>query len=279
MTEPAGTQRPPIPRVRLGTMGWNYAAWVGPLYPSGTPSREMLKLYARAFDTVEVDSTWYAVPAANTVRGWLDRTPDHFVFSLKMPREITHDRRLHGSDSVLADFIDRARELGPRLGPVLIQLGPDFSTDERPALERFLTLLPADVRFAVEFRQPGWICEETHELLTAHRVALAISDGRFIPRDWSLALVRRPTTDFHYLRWLGDTRELTDHSHLQIDRTADLQEWASAIRAVPGEAFSIYGYYNNHYSGHSPATAHAMLKLLGQNPVAPDQVGDQISLF
>lgn len=269
----------PRPRARIGTMGWNYPDWLGPLYPHGTPSREMLKLYARAFDTVEVDSTFYAIPAAKTVRGWLDRTPDQFVFSLKLPREITHERRLQASESVLEEFLDRARELGSRLGPVLVQLGPDFAPAERPALDRFLQLLPPDVRFAVEFRQPGWISEEVHQLLAAHRVALTVSDGRFIPREWALSLVRRPTTDFHYLRWLGESRDLTDHSRVQIDRSADLLEWAGAIRELPTDGFMVYGYYNNHYSGHSPATAHEMLRLLGQNPLAPDQVGDQISLF
>lgn len=271
--------KPPRPRIRLGTMGWNYADWIGPFYPSGTPSRDMLRLYARAFDTVEVDSTFYAIPAQKTVRGWLERTPEHFVFCLKLPQEITHERRLVGADSVLYEFLDRAREMGPRLGPVLVQLGPDFSPAEQPALERFLTLLPSDVRFAVEFRQKGWINQEIHDLLTAHRVALAVSDGRFIPREWALSLVRRPTTDFHYLRWLGETRDIVDHSHVQVDRTADLREWAGVIGALPLDAFTVYGYYNNHYSGHSPATAHAMLKLLGEDPLAPDQVGDQISLF
>jgi uncharacterized protein YecE (DUF72 family) len=226
-----------------------------------------------------VDSTFYAVPALNTVRGWLDRTPDHFVFSLKLPREITHEHRLRGADGVLDEFLDRAREMGPRLGPVLIQLGPDFSPAERPALERFLPRLPADIRFAVEFRQRGWISQEVHDLLAAHRVALALGDGRWMPRDWLLALVRRPTTDFHYLRWLGENRDVTDHSHVQIDRTAELLEWAGVIRELPPDGFTVYGYYNNHYSGHSPATAHAMLRLLGQDPLAPDQVGDQISLF
>ena len=271
--------KPAHPRLHLGTMGWNYADWVGPFYPSGTPSREMLRLYARAFDTVEVDSTFYAIPAQKTVRGWLERTPEHFVFSLKLPQEITPERRLVGADSVLDEFLDRAREMGPRLGPVLVQLGPDFSPAEQPSLERFLTLLPDDIRFAVEFRQKGWITQEIHDLLKAHRVALAVSDGRFIPREWALSLVRRPTTDFHYLRWLGETRDITDHSHVQVDRTADLREWAGVIGSLPLDAFTVYGYYNNHYSGHSPATAHAMLKLLGEDPLAPDQVGDQISLF
>ena len=109
-------------RIRLGTQGWNYDAWVGPFYPPGTRSGEFLRIYTRAFDTVEVDSTFYAVPSAKTVRGWAERAPEGFTFALKMPQEITHERKLRDSDDILAEFMERARELGNKLGPILIQL-------------------------------------------------------------------------------------------------------------------------------------------------------------
>jgi len=266
------------PQIRLGTQGWNYPAWVGALYPPGTRPADFLKLYTRAFHTVEVDSTFYAIPSVRTVRGWAERTPADFTLSLKLPQEITHERRLVGAAEVLAEFLDRARELEGRLGPILVQLGPDFSPAELPALERFLPLLPADIRFAIEFRQKGWITQETHDLLHHHRVALALSDGRWIPRPWVLSLARRPTTDFLYLRWMGDNRDITDYSHLQIDRAAELEEWAGAIRELPATMY-VYGYVNNHFSGHSPATVRHLQRLLGQQPLAPEEIGDQISLF
>ncbi|HEX8431134.1 MAG TPA: DUF72 domain-containing protein, partial [Longimicrobium sp.] len=87
--------------VRIGTQGWNYAAWVGPFYPDGTRAPDFLATYARAFDTVEVDSTFYAVPAAKTVKRWAERTPDGFIFALKMPQEVTHERRLVGAGDVV----------------------------------------------------------------------------------------------------------------------------------------------------------------------------------
>src|SRR5438034_7207142 len=133
---------PPVPipimtaRIRLGTQGWNYEAWIGPFYPDGSRPADFLSIYARAFDTVEVDATFYAIPPSKTVRGWAQRTPDDFVFALKMPQEITHERRLRGAGDVSDEFFDRARELGEKLGPILIQLGPEFGPVERPAVAR-----------------------------------------------------------------------------------------------------------------------------------------------
>lgn len=164
----------------LGTQGWNYDAWVGPFYPSGTRAANTLTTYARAFDTVEVDSTFYAIPAAKTVRGWAERTPAGFVFALKLPQEITHERRLRHAGDLVLQFLDVARELGPKLGPILIQLGPDFGIGELPALAALLPLLPPGMDFAVEFRQRGWINDEVIALLKEHRVALALSDGKWI---------------------------------------------------------------------------------------------------
>ena len=265
--------------LRLGTQGWNYNAWVGPFYPSGTRPQDFLRTFARAFDTVEVDSTFYASPPASTVKGWASRTPENFTFALKMPQEITHERRFIDAKSVLDEFTDRARELGRRLGPVLIQCGPDFSLLERDALAAFLPLLPADVRFAIEFRQKSWIAPETMDLLSDHREALALSDGRWIPRKWLLQLCEKPTADFAYLRWMGPDRAITDYSHIQEDRSAELDAWAAMIPVLLGQVRNLYGYANNHFAGHSPATVRMLQERLGLPTVDPSQLGDQVSLF
>src|SRR5947207_3379583 len=134
-------------RIRLGTQGWNYDAWVGPFYPPGSRVGDFLAIYARAFDSVEVDSTFYAIPPSKTVRAWAAKVPDGFTFALKMPQEITHERKLRDVDAILAEFVERARELGDKLGPVLIQFSPEFAPSELPALAQFLPKLPRDVRF------------------------------------------------------------------------------------------------------------------------------------
>ena len=265
--------------LRLGTQGWNYGAWVGPFYPPGTRAPDFLRLYARAFGAVEVDSTFYAIPPASTVRGWAKRTPDGFTFALKLPQEITHERRFINAQSVLDEFTDRARELGSRLGPILIQCGPDFAPAERDALSAFLSLLPPDIRFAIEFRQAAWITPETLALLTAHRVALALSDGRWVPRDWLLELCERPTTDFAYVRWMGPDRAITDYSRLQVDRSAELDAWAAMLPTLLSQVRTVYAFANNHFAGHAPASIRMLQERLGLPIVDPSAIGEQISLF
>jgi uncharacterized protein YecE (DUF72 family) len=265
--------------VRIGTQGWNYDAWLGPFYPAGTRPTEFLTVYARAFDTVEVDSTFYASPAAKTVRGWAKRTPDDFVFALKMPQEITHERRLRNADEPAAEFFDAARELGGKLGPVLIQLGPDFGPTELPALAQFLPKLPRDIRFAVEFRQRGWIHDGVLALLAEHHVALALSEGRWIPRKQMLQLATRPTANFTYVRLMGADQGIVDYSRIQLDRSRELETWSNVLWPYAEQGREVFVYINNHFAGHSPASARDLQRLLRQDAVEPENLGEQMSLF
>jgi uncharacterized protein YecE (DUF72 family) len=268
--------------ILIGTQGWNYPAWIGPFYPPDTRPAEFLSTYARAFNVVEVDSTFYAIPDARSVRAWNERTPADFTFALKMPKEITHDRRLRNADDLVQQFLDRARELGPKLGPILLQMGPDFSPEELPSLERFLPTLPRDLRFAVEVRQSRWtrgnLLPHLLELLSAHGVVLALSDGRWIRRETMLDLVEQPTGDFLYVRWMGPDREITDFSRIQFDRSEQMRMWAEVLRKVANTK-EIFGFFNNHFAGHSPANARDMQRLLGQTPVEPASLRTQGLLF
>lgn len=276
MKGPDRTVRPQAPRI--GCQGWNYDAWVGPFYPERTRPVDFLRVYARAFDTVEVDATFYAIPAPRTLREWAARVPDGFQFALKLPQEITHESRLRNVAPALGQFLDRARELGPRLGPILAQLGPDFGPNELPALAAFLPALPRDVRVAVEFRQRGWIHDGVLALLAEHNVALALTDARWIPRKQMLALVERPTADFTYIRWMGPDREIVDYSRVQVDRSREIEVWAAVIAKI-ARRVAVYGYFNNHFAGHSPASARDLQQRLGLPLVQPAQLGEQLSLF
>ena len=294
-TLPTPHDPPPPPldaragRVRLGTQGWNYDAWGGAFYPSGTRPADFLTVYARAFDTVEVDSTFYAVPAETTIRGWAARTPADFRFSLKLPQQLTHEHRLRGGDDLLDTFLARARLLGPKLGAVLVQLGPDFGPAELPALARFLPKLPGDVRFAVEFRERAWLADgalamSVLALLADHGVTPALSDGRWIPRRWVLRLAQRmaerPTVGAPvYVRWMGANRDLVDYSRIQIDRTRELDAWADVLRALASATAGVYGYINNHFAGHSPQSVRDLQRRLGQPTVEPDTLGEQLTLL
>ena len=273
----------PIPpmagRIRFGTQGWGYDAWVGPFYPEGTRPPDYLTTYARAFDVVEVDSTSYAVPAARTIRDWAARVPEGFTFAVKISQDITHEHRLRGVAGLLDQFTDRARELGAKLGPILVQLGPDFGPAELPALAQFLPLLPRDIRFAVEFRQRGWIHDGIIALLAEHQVALTLNDGRWIPRRKMLELAERPTSDFLYARWMGPDRAIADFSRTQVDRSREMELWSAIMAAVAARGIDVFGFASNHFAGHAPASVREMQRLVGQSPVEPEQMGEQLLLF
>ena len=264
---------------RIGTQGWNYPAWVGPFFPDGTRATDFLRLYARAFDTVEVDSTFYAIPPVSTVRGWANRTPDGFTFALKLPQEISHERRFINATDTLLAFVDRVRELGPKLGPILIQCGPDFSPNERDALAMFLEQLPREVQFAIEFRQQPWISKGTLAMLKQHDVALALSDGKWIPREWLLKLCAQPTANFTYVRWMGPDRSITDYSRIQVDRSAELDAWATMLPTLLAQVRTVYGFANNHFAGHGPQTARMIQTRLGIPTIDPRELGEQTTLF
>lgn len=268
--------------ILIGTQGWNYDAWVGPFYPRGTRPPEFLTTYAKAFDVVEVDSTFYALPDARAVRAWYDKTPPHFTFALKMPKEVTHERRLVDASDDAREFLERANELGTKLGPILLQMPPDFAPEEWPALEAFIPKLPATMRFAVELRQSRWMRNDVRsrvlELFAAHNVALALSDGRWIRRETMIELIERATADFLYVRWMGPDREITDYSHLQFDRTDEIRSWSEALK-IAAHTRDVYGFFNNHFAGHSPANAREMQRLMGQEPVDPESLRGQRTLF
>jgi len=266
-------------RYFIGTQGWSYPDWVRPFFPDGTPSSRYLNVYAKAFHAVEVDSSFYAIPPASHFLGWHDRTPDTFRFSLKLPGEVTHERRLRGGEEVVKTFCKRAELLGEKLGVILVQLPPDFTPSDRSALEAFVKRLPSGFRFAVEFRHPGWLEGDVPELLRSVGVGLALPDGPWIPRDRLMEAAREPTADFSYFRWLGERPHLEDYSQQLFDRSEEIDGWADVLKELSSQVREIYGFFNNHYEGHSPASARGLLKRLGQPVTEPDELDPQLSLF
>lgn len=268
--------------IHIGTQGWNYPDWIGPFYPRGTKAAAALDVYVRAFDTVEIDATFYAIPSATTIQSWQSRAPAGFTYALKLPQQITHEQRLHDSSERLMEFCERARGLQEKLGAVLVQLPPDFSPRAWSALERFAPSLPADLRFAVEFRDRAWLSGELGErlwgLLSEHKIALALVDSPWLPRELSLRWAERPTADFAYVRWLG-TRELTEFSRVQFEREPEFREWVAGLNVLRKRVTTIYGYFNNFYQGHAPASANRFKELLGLPVVMPETLSAQPSLF
>lgn len=255
----------------LGTMGYSYKDWEGVFYPEGMKSRDYLAHYSQFFNAVEIDSTFYGTPRQSTVERWASVVPQDFCFSPKVPQQITHDNRLAGAAfDLMAEFLDTVRLFGDKLGPVLIQLPPDFKRPEISALAAFLDTLPDDIRFAVEFRHRSWHATETGELLQVHRICWASTEYQYLPQRVYV------TTDFLYIRWIGRHGAYQQHDREREDKTERLREWLADIHNRQEEGVeAVFGFFNNDYAGFGPGTAQKFKELAGLpvQPLAPPQQG------
>lgn len=265
----------PAATVRLGTQGWSYDDWKGVFYPPGAKQEDRLPFYAEVFDTVELDTTFYHAPKGTIARSWDRHTPAEFRFAAKVPRAITHDALLRDVGEELDRFVRAMEPLGEKLGPLLVQMPAEFACDEHTAadLETFLAAVPAGVRLAIEFRHASWQRDATYEALRRRNVAVAWTEWRELPR------VTAVTADFLYLRWLGDRREIEKYDRVQIDRDDSFRAWEADLMRVFGEVREVYGYFNNHWAGHSPASANEMKRRLGLPFVEPRERWPQGELF
>ena len=254
------------PGLLLGTSSFTADGWQGSFYPPGMQTGNFLSYYATQFKTVEIDSTYYGTPSAATVTNWYERTPPDFIIAAKVPQIITHEKMMVNCEAEFDEFIDRMHLLGEKLGPLLLQF-PWFNKYEIQADEFFRRLhfflkhvkhLPT-VRLVVEIRNRAWLDKRITDLLREYNVALALTDLSNMPRPWEvkngLDLV---TTDFVYVRWLGDRKGIEALTmrwdKTVIDRTGDLRNWAALFRKFLSRNLKVYAYANNHYAGHGPGT-------------------------
>ncbi len=275
-------------RFQVGCQGWSYDDWVTKLggapiiFPHGTRQSEMLAVYARAFETVEVDSTFYAIPATSTLENWHKRTPPEFTFSLKLPREITHERMFGaGSDLLLTEFCERARgALKEKLGCVLIQTAPSFQavSANLQNLDEFLSSLPRDLRFSVEFRHDSWARRDVAELLSKYNVSVALVEGPWIERRTLWQLFALQDVDFAYVRWMGE-RDLTRFDTVQRPQDANLELWTRACDKLRARVPQVYAYFSNFYEGYAPASANKLKSMLGESVVQAEDLQAQPTLF
>jgi uncharacterized protein YecE (DUF72 family) len=237
--------------VRVGCSGWNYGHWRdGVLYPPGLPTARWLEHYARSFDTVEVNATFYRLPSRDAVARWVEQTPDGFVFAVKGSRYLTHVKRLRDPGEGIARILERLEPLrrSPKLGPLLWQLPPDFRRDDE-RLAAFLDRLPPG-RHAFEFRHESWFDDAVLELLRAHGAALVIGDDPRRPFQ-PLAL----TAGWTFVRLHRGARGRRGNYS-----ETELREWAARIRAFGVPAFV---YLNNDWEGFAIRNALRLKELLG----------------
>jgi uncharacterized protein YecE (DUF72 family) len=252
------------------------------MYDAGTRPEGYLREYADEFVSVEVDSTFYGTPQPERVRKWAAQVPDGFTFALKLPREITHERRLMASRKLVEEFVASALEFEEKLEAILVQTAPDFAPAEIEAVEQFVRELPAGPRWAFEVRDKDWfhgdVRARLRDALGTHGVALAVSDGPFVPLDTMLHELRRPTASHAYVRWLGSRGSVPRFDELVIDRSGEIARWAEAIRDTAPQLARLAGYANNQYAGFSPGTVRMVYEALGVPHARPKRI-EQTSLF
>jgi uncharacterized protein YecE (DUF72 family) len=220
-------------RIHIGTSGWNYKHWLGPFYPERFPAQDMLEFYARHFDTVELNNSFYHLPTANSFEKWRDITPQDFVFAVKASRFTTHMKKLKEPTSSTDKFFAAAEKLEEKLGVILFQLPPRWKVNlER--LSEFLQAMPREYRYAFEFREESWFTSEVYDLLKKHSVALCV----YHMKGWNSPI--EVTADFVYVRMHGTETQYGGSYSLKM-----LEEWASQIRQWQSESKDVYVYFNN----------------------------------
>jgi uncharacterized protein YecE (DUF72 family) len=235
--------------VLVGTSGWHYPHWRGMFFPLDLRSHEYLAFYSRHFSTVEVNSTFYRLPAAETARSWAAATPPGFTFALKASRYITHQKRLKDPGAGVERFSRIASLLGEKLGPILFQLPAGFGVDLR-RLAALLDMLPPGGRYAFEFRDPTWFAPEVRGTLADRGAALCLSDaaGATTPL-WV-------TAPFVYLRLHGSAGMYQGRYSEET-----LRPYATLISEWAKEGRDVFCYFNNDESGYAVENAR-MLALM-----------------
>ena len=236
-------------RWRIGTSGWVYPHWRGTFYPAGLRQAGWFDHYARHFDTVEINNTFYRLQAESAFDAWREQAPPGFLYAVKANRYITHVRRLIDAGEPLARFLERARHIGPALGPILYQLPPRWHAN-LPRLESFIALLPDDLTQVFEFRDPTWFSPAVAELLSARGLSFCI---------FHMAGLETPlavTGGTVYVRLHGPHGGDYDRAALDL--------WAQRVREWCGAGHDVYVYFNNDIRGYAVRNALLLKELLGE---------------
>ena len=228
-------------RVLVGTSGYSYKEWKGTFYPADLPAAKMLPFYASQFDTVEINNTFYRMPEAKMVAKWATEVPEKFVFVLKAPQRITHQKRLAGAEDDVRYFFETAAELGPKLGPVLFQL-PPFAKKDAARLRDFLHILPRHP-VAFEFRHATWFDDEVFGLLRDHDAAICAADTDEVQNPATIAM---STASWGYLRL-----RRTEYAD------GEIAQWAKRVREQNWSA--AYVFFKHEDEGKGPAFARTFL--------------------
>lgn len=254
-------------------MGFSYKDWKGVFYPADTASRNYLAYYSRVFNATEVDSTFYGTPKLETVQNWAATTPEDFKFCVKVPKIITHEFGLVGAQGLMEEFVGTVRELGEKLGVILLQFPPSFTADQLPVLDTFLAKLPwrgqKGIRYAIEIRDRSWytavdsasdlagVEAVTVEMLQRYGVCWAATEYPRVPGRINI------TTNFLYIRWIGQHGSYQNHDHERVDQSPELGVWWYHLQKKLRNLEAVFGFFNNDYAGFAPGTANRFKEIVG----------------
>lgn len=280
------------PAVHIGTSSWLFDAWRGVFFPDKMPKSQYLSYYVRQFDTVEVNTSFYAIPSPSTLVSWVETAPEGFTYALKFPRAITHERRLVDCAGLTHAFLDALRALGGAAAPAFVQLPPDFTrTTHGRDLAVYLDWLAQqapDLRLAVEVRAADLMTPAFASFVADRNFSLVLVDREGTPDlfdIWLEQVSSRKGPDFAFIRWIGDDRNGPQGDReLQVYRDAQLAQWADRIEQFVRLGKHVYGYMHNPYEGHSPASVRRLKDLLAARvalpawPLEPPPAG-QLSLL
>ncbi len=238
--------------IEVGTSGWSYDHWNEVLYPPGTPARDRLGYYTQAFQTVELNSSFYRWPMPPAFRSWRDRLPAGFCLSVKAPRGLTHAKRLYAPEVWIDRIAAGWHALGGKRAVLLVQLAPTHVRDDA-RLDYFLEQLPNWIHTAVEFRHSSWVDDRVFAILEAHHAAYCVMSGAGLP------CVLRATADIVYVRLHGPD---PDYLYAGSYTDADLVWWAERVREWQAAGKDVFVYFNNDGHGNAVRNATRLRQLL-----------------
>jgi uncharacterized protein YecE (DUF72 family) len=263
--------------LRVGTSSWSSDDWkAAGFYPADMAPRDYLGHYARHYPTVEVDSTFYRSPPPSMCARWRDVTPEEFRFSLKVPGEITHEKVLKDCGKDWERFAAAAGELGGKLAFLVLQFGYFNKSSACPSLGAFLERLGpflesarASCPIVVEVRNRTWVGKELLDALRAGKAVFALTEQEWMPRPhelWRKFGGELLTAGAAYVRFLGERKRIEaltkSWDKTVIDRATELKEILPVLRDFLDRGIPVWAYFNNHYSGHAPASIELLERLL-----------------
>jgi uncharacterized protein YecE (DUF72 family) len=253
-------------KLNIGCSGWSYEGWKGSFYPKTLDNKDYLPYYSKFFKFVEIDSTYYHMPSRSTVRGWNDKTPDDFRFSLKFPKVITHEKKLEDVVKPLSILFYSLEPLIDKTLTLLIQL-PPFLSEKKGfhPLQDMVHRLDKRFKYSLEVRHNSWFAEDVYDFLKENDISLV-----WCVRD-ELESPSFITSDLVYIRFIGD-RSISDMDFGKIvkDRRKEMLEYAKKVRETQNENSNIRDIliaFNNHFAGFGPQSVNDFLKLMNMSEI------------